>query len=134
MAKFKSGDVINYNNKYYRIRMTSTVGFENHNQPNFYDLTDINNGNHLCLPVYEVDEGQKAVFEEGEWQVPTKYETVTIAEKVETSMQTYWEQMESKIEIPKDMKEKFEKEIQKGKVNKKSTKFTTTLANLWRKS
>jgi hypothetical protein len=125
--------------------MAASVGFECDAKPVFYDLTDVATGHAACLPIIEIDHGQKAIYENGEWQVPSRIEEVTPAEKVDVKSQTYWEQMGDKIEISEGARYQFDTLVKATKTievveedvvppppPKKKT-FVSTLSDLWSK-
>ena len=107
MAKFKSGDIIKYEGRTLRVRMEAFVGFESdaHKPAQFYDLTDIDTGEHLSLPKLLVEQGIGEV--ENEDLDKPKYEEAKVSEPatfVEHSDKTYWEQMEGKIKVTDEVR------------------------------
>jgi len=107
--KFKPGNIISYNGRQLRVRQSTVVGFEG-DLPSFYDLTDIETGQHFSIPISEVDTGVVVQYSKdaGEEHKAIQGEAATF---VEHSNKTYWEQMEGKIEVSEGAKERFKQSV-----------------------
>ena len=146
MAKYKPGDIVAYDGRKLRVRLPSFVGWESdaHKGPNFYDLTDVDTGQHLSLAVRELEEGIKVVetLNPDENQF-IEAKTGNKAQLVGASHQSYWEQMEGKIDVTPAQRERFyeavgvQKNIQhqldvfNQKPSKKEEIKPTILRKLW---